>query len=104
MRILQSAKKVATRQGDKEALTPSFKRRIKEEFVDTTCYLLDGILNAATQMDDRLSARRPSRVSSARITTIKDIVGLSGWLGFHADLRTGDTPTSYPCQVHTAQG
>lgn len=74
IRIVTSAKKVATRQGEKEGLTSNFKRRIKEEFVDTMCYLFDGMLNGATFTDDRLGGRRPSRISSARITTVKDIV------------------------------
>lgn len=75
-RIVTSAKKVALRQGEKDPLPGNFKRRIKENFVDTLCFLFDGILNSAMGTPD-LGNRRPSRitrVSSSRMVTLKDIV------------------------------
>ncbi len=74
MRILGSAKKVATRSGEKEAVPINFKRRIKDNFVDTLCFLFDGILNAAMAPIQPKGGRRMTRVSSSRITTVKDIV------------------------------
>jgi exocyst complex component 2 len=75
-RVVTSAKKVATRVGEKEPLPGNLKRRIKEDFVDTLCFLFDGVLNSAMGTPE-ISKRRPSRitrVSSSRMVTLKDIV------------------------------
>ncbi len=76
MRVVTSAKKVATRSGEKEALPVNFKRRIKDNFVDTLCFLFDGIFNAAMSPSPPTNSRRPTRASSFRIRTIQDIVRL----------------------------
>jgi exocyst complex component 2 len=65
-RVLASSKKIATRAGDKEPVPASFKRRIKENFVDTLCFLFDGMLSAATAPPDASYRRRPSRVAAPR--------------------------------------
>jgi exocyst complex component 2 len=75
MRILASAKKVAHRQGEKEALPGVFKRKIRGDFVDTMCFLFDGILNS-TSLSHDAGPRRMSRMSSSRLMTIKDLVSL----------------------------
>ncbi|WVF68144.1 hypothetical protein IAT40_002907 [Kwoniella sp. CBS 6097] len=62
LRIIASSKKVATRQGEKEAVPVSFKRRIKENFVDTLCFEFDGVLSASAPPAEDVGARRPSRV------------------------------------------
>ncbi|OCF43322.1 exocyst protein [Kwoniella heveanensis CBS 569] len=62
LRIIASSKKVATRQGEKEAVPVTFKRRIKENFVDTLCFEFDGILSASAPPAGDVGARRPSRV------------------------------------------
>lgn len=72
-RILASCKKIATRSGEKDTLPSNFKRMIKENFVDTTCFLFDGILNSTTLHTDP-GPRRMSRLSSSRILTVNDIV------------------------------
>lgn len=72
-RVLGSAKRIASRTGEKEALPGNFKRLIKENFVDTTCFLFDGILNS-TSIHTEPGPRRMSRMSSNKVLTIKDIV------------------------------
>ena len=75
-RILASAKRIATRQGEQEAFLPSFRRKIKVDFVDTMCFLFDGILNT-TSLRTETGPRRMSRMSSSRIPTVKDLVSHS---------------------------
>ena len=75
MRILSSAKKVASRSGEKELIPSSFKRRIRENWVDTMCFLFDGILNSTSLSVESGGPRRMSRYSSNRILTVKDLVG-----------------------------
>lgn len=72
-RVLASAKKVASRANDREVLLPVFKKRIKDDFVDTLCFCFDGLLSMATTPPEPDNGRRPSRVALAR-TTAKDTV------------------------------
>lgn len=74
LRIVASAKKVATRSGEKDALPLNFKRRIKDTFVDTLCFVFDGILSSATVDPDLTGGRRPTRISTNQFQFIKDIV------------------------------
>lgn len=86
MRVVTSAKRVATRQGETDPIPANFKRRIKENFVDTLCFLFDGILNSAMGTPESTN-RRPSRVtrvSSSRQVTLKDVV--SAWSNVHYQL------------------
>lgn len=73
MRVLASAKKVAYRQGEKDALPGVFKRKIRGDFVETMCFLFDGILNS-TSLSPEAGPRRMSRMSSSRLMTVKDLV------------------------------
>lgn len=73
LRVLASAKKVAYRQGEKEALPGPFRRKIRSEFVETMCFLFDGILNS-TSLSQHVGPRRMSRMSSSRLMTVKDLV------------------------------
>ncbi|KAK1922962.1 exocyst complex component Sec5-domain-containing protein [Papiliotrema laurentii] len=73
MRILSSAKKVASRSGEKESIPSSFKRRIRENWVDTMCFLFDGILNSTSLSVESGGPRRMSRYSSNRILTVRDL-------------------------------
>jgi exocyst complex component 2 len=74
IRIATSAKKVSTRNGERDPLPGIFKRRIKENFVDTLCFLFDGVLSAAMAPEEKKDGRRGTRVSNAKLTTMKDIV------------------------------
>lgn len=76
MRIVTGAKRVATRNGEKEAITPNFKKKIKETFVDTLCFLFDGILNVAISSREE-TPRRPSRIILSRVSPGKDVVSFS---------------------------
>ena len=73
IRIVTASKRVATRSGEKEPVAPKLKSKIKENFVDTLCFLFDGVLNVAISAREE-SARRPSRVSLARAAPGKDAV------------------------------
>jgi exocyst complex component 2 len=73
LRILSAAKKIATRSGEKDALPGNFKRLIKDNFVDTTCFLFDGILSSTSLATDQ-GPRRMSRMSSSRVPTVNDTV------------------------------
>ena len=65
------------RQASSSAVVPlNFKRKIKNTFVDTLCFLFDGVLSSATSKQEA-SSRHPSRISSSRIVTIKDVVRTS---------------------------
>jgi len=75
-RTLASAKRIATRQGEKEAFSANFKRKIKVDFVDTMCFLFDGILNS-TSLRTENGPRRMSRMSSSRIPTVRDLVSMT---------------------------
>lgn len=74
LRIVASAKKVATRSGEKDPLPLNFKRRIKDTFVDTLCFVFDGILSSATVDTELGGGRRPTRISTNQFQFIKDIV------------------------------
>ena len=74
MRIVIAAKKVATRPREKEAVPINLRRRIKDNFGDTMCFIFDGILDAAMSKSQSTMGRRPTRASSAKIVTVKDIV------------------------------
>ena len=54
MRVLGSAKRIATRSGEREAVATNFKRRIRETFTDTMCFVFDGILNSSTMSTSEL--------------------------------------------------
>lgn len=82
LRVLTFVRKIAAQPTESRTATPrdqspplssSSRSRIREDFVDTLCYLFDGILNSAMATPE-VDNRRPSRVSSSRILTIKDIV------------------------------
>ncbi|KAK8850389.1 hypothetical protein IAR55_004307 [Kwoniella newhampshirensis] len=73
IRIVTSAKKVASRSGGKEAVPANFKRRIRENFVDTMCFCFDGVLNATSAPIDGAMARRPSRTPNAFTPGTKDV-------------------------------
>lgn len=70
-RVLASCRKVAN--GTTDAGAGTGRSRIREDFVDTLCFLFDGILNGAMATPE-IDNRRPSRVSSSRIMTVRDIV------------------------------
>lgn len=74
MRVVTSARKVAVRNGEKDPVPANLKRKVKESFVDTLCFLFDGILNAAMATGDTSMVQRPTRISSSRVVTVKDIV------------------------------
>jgi hypothetical protein len=74
IRITTSSKRISLRSGEKDQLPVNFKRRIKENFVDTLCFLFDGLLNTAMAPDERKDGRRGTRISGNRIITLKDIV------------------------------
>ncbi|ORY35859.1 exocyst complex component Sec5-domain-containing protein [Naematelia encephala] len=72
-RVVGSAKKIASRSGEKEALPSNFKRRIKETWVDTLCFLFDGLLNSAMAPGESAPGLRTTRRASTRVSTIMDI-------------------------------
>jgi exocyst complex component 2 len=78
MRTVAAAKRIAMRSGsgsstgDKDGVPGNFKKKIKETFVDTLCYLFDGVLNVATAPTEFQMGRRPSRLS--KIPVVKDVV------------------------------
>jgi hypothetical protein len=80
LRILTSSRKIGTkiekeREREREILPSNHRKRIKESFVESLCFLFDGILNGA-MASPQLNNRRPSRVSASRVLTVRDIVCL----------------------------
>jgi hypothetical protein len=78
LRILSSSRKIGTkvekeREREREILPSNHRKRIKESFVESLCFLFDGILNGA-MASPLPNNRRPSRVSASRVLTVKDIV------------------------------
>jgi hypothetical protein len=78
LRILTSSRKIGTkiekeREREREILPSNHRKRIKESFVESLCFLFDGILNGA-MATPQLNNRRPSRVSASRVLTVRDIV------------------------------
>lgn len=84
LRITSSVKKIAaSSQGDKESFSNSLKKRIREDFVETQCYIYDGIMKA-TDVDlrdesgDVEQRRRPLRRTSTDVSVVRNPVsGLS---------------------------
>jgi exocyst complex component 2 len=81
LRILTSSRKIGTkiekeREREREILPSNHRKKIKESFVESLCFLFDGILNGA-MASPQLNNRRPSRVSASRVLTVRDIVRLS---------------------------
>lgn len=81
LRVLASSKKIASRPSEAKdraegTLPSNHKKKIKEIFVESLCFLFDGILNGA-MATPTIDNRRPSRVSSSRVMTVRDIVRLS---------------------------
>lgn len=85
LRIISSVKKIAASiQGDKESFSNSLKKRIREDFVETQCYIYDGIMKA-TDVDlrdesgDVQQRRRPLRRTSTDVSVVQnpvsDLVG-----------------------------
>jgi exocyst complex component 2 len=80
LRILSSSRKIGTmvekeREREREVLPSNHRKKIKESFVESLCFLFDGILNGA-MATPQPNNRRPSRVSASRVLTFKDIVRL----------------------------
>lgn len=75
-RVSVAAKRIAVLHREKEALANNYKRRIKDSFVDTLCFLFDGLLTSAMAPSEADNGRRPSRVSVAK-AVVKDMVGQS---------------------------
>jgi exocyst complex component 2 len=80
LRILTSSRKIGTkiekeREREREILPSNHRKKIKESFVESLCFLFDGILNGA-MASPQLNNRRPSRVSASRVLTVRDIVRL----------------------------
>lgn len=80
LRILTSSRKIGTkvekeREREREILPSNHRKKIRDSFVESLCFLFDGILSGAmaSPLPDN---RRPSRVSASRILTVKDIVCL----------------------------
>jgi hypothetical protein len=81
LRILTSSRKIGTkiekeREREREILPSNHRKKIKESFVESLCFLFDGILNGA-MATPQLNNRRPSRVSASRVLTVRDIVRLT---------------------------
>jgi exocyst complex component 2 len=112
LRILGSSHKVASRAGDarkgEESVPPISKKKIKETFVETLCFLFDGILSGA-MATPQVDNRRPSRVSNTRVVTVRDIVCLLLTLTIpsrrriSAD-RSGDKAIGYIGQIPPVEG
>lgn len=84
LRVLASSRKVGARpekerERERETLPSNHRKKIKESFVESLCFLFDGILNGA-MASPQFDNRRPSRVSASRILTVRDIVRIL----FHA--------------------
>jgi exocyst complex component 2 len=77
LRVLASSHKIALRADvkdrERDALPSNHRKKIKESFVESLCFLFDGILNGA-MATPQLDNRRPSRVSASRVLTVRDIV------------------------------
>ncbi|KIR69024.1 exocyst protein [Cryptococcus bacillisporus CA1873] len=78
LRITSSVKKIAaSSQGDKESFSNSLKKRIREDFVETQCYIYDGIMKA-TDVDlrdesgDVEQRRRPLRRTSTDVSVVQN--------------------------------
>ncbi|KIR53565.1 exocyst protein [Cryptococcus gattii Ru294] len=78
LRIISSVKKIAASiQGDKESFSNSLKKRIREDFVETQCYIYDGIMKA-TDVDlrdesgDVQQRRRPLRRTSTDVSVVQN--------------------------------
>ena len=81
LRILTSSRTIGAkiekeREREREVLPTNHRKRIKESFVESLCFLFDGILSGA-MASPLPNNRRPSRVSASRVLTVKDIVRLS---------------------------
>ncbi|ORX41152.1 exocyst complex component Sec5-domain-containing protein [Kockovaella imperatae] len=72
-RVVASSKIIASRKGEKETVPTTFKRRIKDHFVDTMCFIFDGILNAATHPPSEARRGSLARASSRRLLAVRDI-------------------------------
>ena len=81
-RIVASAQRVGAGCSEPDAV----KRRIKDNFVDTMCFLFDGIMNSNNTHTDP-GPRRMSRMSSSRVPTINDFVGVMELFEYYADTR-----------------
>ncbi|WVO20401.1 uncharacterized protein IAS62_001697 [Cryptococcus decagattii] len=78
LRITSSVKKIAaSNQGDKESFSNSLKKKIREDFVETQCYIYDGIMKA-TDVDlrdesaDVEQRRRPLRRTSTDVSVVQN--------------------------------
>ena len=69
-----SSKKIAARSEGKDALPSNYKRRIKDMFVNTTCFAMNTMIEAAVTPGEDGTKRRPSRIFSNRLVTLKDMV------------------------------
>lgn len=72
-RIAGQAKKIASLHREKEPLSSTYKRRLKDSYVDTLCLVFDGMLSVAAAPDEPTDGRRQSRVAIVR-TSNKDVV------------------------------
>ena len=78
LRILTSSRKIGTkvekeRERERDTLPSNHRKKIKESFVESLCFLFDGILNGA-MATPQPNNRRPSRMSAYKVLTVKDIV------------------------------
>ena len=78
LRILTSSRKIGTkvekeRERERDILASNHRKKIKESFVESLCFLFDGILNGA-MATPQPNNRRPSRMSGYKVLTVKDIV------------------------------
>ncbi|KAK4688269.1 exocyst complex component 2, partial [Tremellales sp. Uapishka_1] len=71
LRVVSTLTKIAS---SKKAPPGNYKKKIKDTFVDTLCFVFDGILNTALSPPEGTGGRRPSRLSASRVVTIKDVV------------------------------
>ncbi|KIR30772.1 exocyst protein [Cryptococcus deuterogattii LA55] len=78
LRITSSVKRIAaSSQGNKESFSNSLKKRIREDFVETQCYIYDGIMKA-TDVDlrdesgDVEQRRRPLRRTSTDVSVVQN--------------------------------
>lgn len=62
-RVAAATKRVAVLHKEKDPLSNSYKRRLKENWVDSLCFLFDGLLTVATAPDEAPDGRRASRVA-----------------------------------------
>jgi exocyst complex component 2 len=85
LRVFASSRKIASRPSDGkdrdrdgDSIPSNHKKKIQEIFVESLCFLFDGILNGA-MATPIIDNRRPSRVSTSRVLTVRDIVRLSSY-------------------------